>query len=537
MPITRHRTGALWGLAPPDHADAADAADAVRFRRRRADRRGGRLVASSLAVLGLAGSTAVFTEAAGAAAPTLSWTACPTEVRTGPGPEDLLDVPVECSHLDVPLDHTRPEAGTVRLAVFRIRTAEPSQRLGHLLTNPGGPGGATKDFLAHLSTGLSPAVRERYDLVSFDPRGVGESEGLECGLDDDLVAEQDDPIGRQRRYGDELVAECLAEVTTEFLAGMSGTNAAHDMESVRQALGDRQLTYLGYSYGTVIGSVYAELYGQHVGRMVLDGALDPNESYREWVSRQVIGFEGAFRRFADWCDSTPECRFPGITTAEVWEYLSWRAGESGLPVADGPPVTRREFETSTILGGYLPDEAWPMLADALHAAFEGDAGFYRSFWQLLSEGFSAGSYYAGVCGDDAHRFGADWEVLEAIRAVMDEAPHVYWALRELITCSSFPAPTAPLPAVDLAAGELPPVVVVGNRFDPVTPYSGSVRLSEILTGSSLVTFEGGGHTIVFQGVPCVDEAIAAYLVDGTVPPAGLSCQAPTEPTGPQAGQP
>jgi pimeloyl-ACP methyl ester carboxylesterase len=466
--------------------------------------------------LALAG--AVYAAPAGAAESVLAFTPCPIEVDEGA-------IPVECAALEVPLDYDVPGGDTVTLAVFKLATADPALKKGHLLMNPGGPGGATKDFLAGIAGGVTPEVAATYDLVAFDPRGIGESEGLSCGLDQDLVAELDDPIGNQRAYADALAAECLAE-GGPLVATMTAVNAARDMESVRLALGDPKLTYLGFSYGATIGSAYLDLFPGNAGRVVLDGATNPNKSYRGWVRDQVVAFEASLVRFAGWCDADADCGFGTVSTLEVWEYLSWRAGETGLPVAEGPPLTRRELETATIAASYFPDDFMPRFGAGLRAALNGDASFLRRLSGALSGGFASGTYYAGVCGDDPTRSSADWEYLVEIAGVIGEAPHLFWALREIVTCGAFPVSTTPLPVVSVGPSETVPTVVVGNVFDAATPYSGSVAMSEAISGSTLVTFDGGGHTIVFQGVACIDGAITAYLVDGVQPAAGLRCAPP-----------
>lgn len=480
-----------------------------------------------LIALSLVG-TGVFVAAPTAGtAEALTWAPCPLE---RPAPPDAPEgtpptvVPVECASLDVPLDYANPSGDTVTLAVFRIRSADPATKVGHLLTNPGGPGGETKGFLAAVAGGVPEAVTSRYDLVSFDPRGIGASEGLTCGMDQDLVAELDDPVANQKAYAAALAAECLAQ-GGPLVATMTGTNAARDLESVRLALGDAKLTYLGYSYGATIGGTYAELFPGSVGRVVLDGATDPALPYVGWVRDQVIAFDKALVRSAGVCDADPDCAFFGATTLQVWEYLSWKARTEGLPTADGDTVGGREFESASIFASYFPDDFQLRFGAALHEALAGDASFFRDFTAAFTEGFPAGTYYAGVCGDDALRY-SDYEALDLIADLIPDAPHLYWALREIFTCSSFPVSTTPLPSISLAAGETAPIVVVGNRFDAATPYAGSVAMSTAIAGSTLVTFEGGGHTIVFNGVACIDDAISAYLVDGTPPPAGLSCDPP-----------
>ena len=488
------------------------------------------LAATSLAVALLSGPALAGPASADdldPAAEALAWTPCPAEAPAPPG-EVGPTVPIECATLPVPLDHANPSAGTVDLAVYRLAAADPAQRQGSLVLNPGGPGIATRDFLLEAGTFVPPPLAERYDLVTVDPRGVGASSGLTCGTGQDLTASLDDPIGDQLRFATELADACRAEAP-ELLSTMTTANEARDLDQVRQALGDEKLTFLGYSYGTLLGAVYAELYPDRVGRLVLDGAFDPSVDYLELMRRQVVGADAALERFFAWCDADAQCQYPGASTEAVWEYLRWRSGETPLPAADGRQVTASQFETASLLAAFAPEPAYPQIGEAFRSAYEGDASALADAYQSYVDTGPAGNYYAHLCGDHPERY---------------DASEVQVAAWQLIDPGTPPL-LGPPGGADLrrlrAGDRTAPRGVVGRGGDrpgaghrqPARPPQPLRRprspSSEALGGSRLLTFEGGGHTIAFRGIPCIDEAVVAYLVDGQLPAEGTVCSPPAPP--------
>jgi pimeloyl-ACP methyl ester carboxylesterase len=441
--------------------------------------------------------------------------------------DDAGDVvaPVDCATVEVPLDHDGPDGRQVPLAVYRLATADPDARLGHLVMNPGGPGGATKDFLVGISGALPVELTDRYDLVTFDPRGVGESDGLSCGTGVNLLAEMDDPFRGQQAHGEALAADCLAE-DADLVPAMGTANVARDLELVRQALGDEDLTYLGYSYGTAIGAVYAELFPDRVGRFVLDGALDPNLGYLDTIIEQMIGFDQSLQLFAAACDREETCALQPYGALSVWRFLYWKAGVEGLATPDGRRVTAEQFLTASLGALYVGYWAYADLAQALLDAAWGDPTFFADAYESFVSDPS-GPYFAVTCADETERYTVE-EVQQASYRTLEAAPQFFWDVREVLGCSGFPPGDVLRPIVDVAEGEIPPVLVIGNTHDPATPYAWAVSLSGVLGGSRLLTFEGDGHTIFGYGIPCIDDAVVAYLVGGDLPAAGTRCQPPFE---------
>lgn len=462
--------------------------------------------------------------AAPAPATTIRWTAC----RDGDVAPDAL-APAQCARVAVPLDHARPDGPTLALALLRWPAGDQNRRIGSLFVNPGGPGASGVALARNAPALLAPEVLARYDIVGFDPRGVGASGGLACGVDDDLLAPVPagaDPLTVQLDYGRALAAACERE-HPGLLATLDTATVARDLDVLRAAVGDETLNYLGYSYGSTLGATYATQHPERVGRMVLDGAPAPDAAYVEWVSDQLESFEAALTRFVTGCDAHAGCPLTGRTAA-TWELLHRRAGNEGLPVAGGAALDRAELLRATTALLYLGTQYHELLAGLLHNAAGGDASGLAELARR-SSGLSAAAYYGVVCGDEPARPGPV-ELAARIATLGRTAPTFAGHLREVRTCDALPrvAPTAG--RAELGATTATPVLLVATRHDPATPYAGTVALQRVLPGSALLTFDADGHTIVGRGSRCVDRAVSAYLLDATLPPAGATCR-PVQPLG------
>jgi pimeloyl-ACP methyl ester carboxylesterase len=460
----------------------------------------------------------------------LEWAPCPGSGGFGPA--------LDCATLAVPLDHSRPDGETIELALARSATADADERIGSLVLNPGGPGGSGIEFLQSAAIVMPPEISERFDLVSFDPRGVGASTSVECDVDFDdeipLLPEGDDP-GWQELVdeAEERPSTCTSD--TLRIAALLGTNnAARDLDLVRAALGDERLSFVGFSYGTRLGATYAELFPDRVRALVLDGAVKPTTDSTEIAAEQAASLDRAFVRFADACDSDGDCAVAAIgPTLEVYSTLAAELDAGAvLPTDDADRVlTPGELRIAAIAALYST-QLWPVLAQGLaDAALDGDGSLLQaltdSYLGRQPDGTYDGSQDAGFtinCADDAVR-----PPTEVVRAQSEEvATRSVWfddLLRASTGCIGGPTPVDPLivgPALGAA-----PILVIGTTGDPATPYDWSVELAETLASAELFTVESDGHT-AFLSVPCVEDVVIDYVVDLEMPAPGASCANDTD---------
>ncbi len=444
----------------------------------------------------------------------------------------------QCTQLTVPVDYAAPAAGTTTLAVVRLPTsAEGEDRLGSLVLNPGGPGASGVEYARAAEQVVSADVRDHYDVVGFDPRGVGSSSPLRCLTD----ARVDAFLTTDPTPDDPAEVRALAERTTELGVGCaaSGPLAAHvdtrsvarDLDVLRAALGDDRLSYLGKSYGTYLGAWYAELFPQRVGRVVLDGAIDPALTSQEVNAGQAAGFEVALRSYVADCLDGDDCPLTGSVddgVAQVRDLLD-SLDARPLPTGTDRPLVQGLGYFAVAYPLYSA-AAWPRLSSALTAASAGDGS------QLLA---LADAY--------AHR-GADGRYLDNSTTVIyavncldrddaESAPQVERTVREFaqrsptfgpflawggLACTNWPV--APVGEVRPVRAEgAGPIVVVGTVRDPATPYAWAQGLAAQLASGRLLTYDGDGHTAYATGSACVDSAVDEYLVAGTAPQEGTTC--------------
>ncbi len=486
-------------------------------------------------------STPAATEAEPQAAP-ITWSDCDEDITRliagTPGSErDLL---FECGRTQVPIDHDEADGATLPLFLVRATLAGQTDRIGSLLVNPGGPGGSGADAALGLALSLPEDVLRRFDLVGFDPRGVGLSTPVECipaDLKDRSTAAEPRPTTAQQM--DEVlaltdeVAEACREEYGDALGTFNTVDTARDMDLLRESLGDEQLTYLGYSYGTTLGSTYAELFPDDVRAMVLDAAVDPDADDRTRVESQAAGLEASFDAFAANCTSLVSgCPLGGDPRRFVEDLLAQAAG---TPIPSSAPgetrtATRGVIATAVVAAMYDPG-TWPQLSQSLAAARGGDAAGLFSLADRYTGRLPDGSYTNQSDANVAINC-ADTPEGETYSAEQTLALAQEWATRyplfgagaaaSLYTCSVWDAPRTPLPERD-AEGSAP-IVVVGNTGDPVTPLPGAEDMAADLTAGVLVVWQGQGHT-AYPKTPCVTAAVNAYLIDLTAPQDGLTCPA------------
>jgi pimeloyl-ACP methyl ester carboxylesterase len=451
----------------------------------------------------------------------------------------------DCGEVMAPLDWADPGGETITLALARHNAS--GRPLGSLLINPGGPGGSgyqyVRDYAQYIVT---PAVLEAYDVIGFDPRGVGESTPVVCYTDpadqDELLyGTYDDPYGSEGWLAEltdreaDWSAACL-ENTGPLLGHIDAGSVARDMDMMRAVLGDEKLNFLGYSYGTYIGAMYAELFPEKVGRMVLDGAVDPTGgSTLDGLAFQMTGFESAFRAYMEWCLGGGDCPFSGSTDAamQAAHELIGSVDGKGLMSSDG-----RELDSATVGTGVAQDlyaeSLWPNLTGLFRGLQQGDADPAFAEADSYNGRDGAGNYDNGsdvymtvTCleGD----LGTDGvNPIEGVEQIEEDAPIIggYLAYDDYAVldaaCEQWPVPFTSRPETFDAEGA-DPIVVIGTTNDPATPYANAVSLAEQLSSGVLISYEGEGHTIYAQGVTCVDDAVDDYLIRGKVPSSDPMC--------------
>ncbi|MBN0048747.1 alpha/beta fold hydrolase [Streptomyces actuosus] len=448
----------------------------------------------------------------------------------------------ECATLKAPLDYAEPAAGDVRLAVARKKATGPGRRIGSLLVNPGGPGGSAIGYLQqYAAIGYPAEVRARYDMVAVDPRGVARSEPVECldGPEMDAYT-QTDTTPDDARETQELVdaykefAEGCGARSAQLLHHVSTVEAARDMDIVRAALGDRKLTYVGASYGTFLGATYAGLFPGRVGRLVLDGAMDPTLAARRMNLEQTAGFETAFRSFVQDCARRPDCPL-GTDAGDAGRRLKAFFGELDarpLPAGDADGrVLGEALATTGVIAAMYDEGAWEQLREALTSAMKEHDG---AGLLMLSDSYyarDAGARYSNLMSANAAVNCLDlppaFDGPDAVRKALpdfEKASPVFgeglaWAS---LNCTYWPVRASGEPHRITAEGAAP-IVVVGTTRDPATPYPWARALAGQLSSARLLTYEGDGHTAYGRGSACIDSAIDAYLLHGTPPAKGKRC--------------
>lgn len=455
----------------------------------------------------------------------------------GPCEEDVDDA-FDCATLDVPLDYDAPAGETIPIALIRL-AASSGERQGAVLFNPGGPGGSGYDVLANAGQAFvaEMAGLGAFDLIGFDPRGVDRSNGIRC-LDDATVD--------ATTYADDIpdsAAEAAASDAADLLFGSScqekygdtlihysTENTARDMDSIRLALGDAQISYIGISYGTYLGAVYATLFPDQVRAMVLDAAFDPSgDTVEQQYLTQLLGFEEAFDNWASWCEESTECEFSGIDVGGRWDDLMARLDVESIKSDAGRPVNQVVMETATISTLYS-EMSWPALGAALADAEEGDGtGLLR-----LADDYTGrsddGSYDTSQQSGDVIRCasGIEQQLPDDPAALLARMQEAAPRFSRGITVDDFRDSCRDL-FPDVVDAVVPsyrgnaPIVVVGGRNDPATPFRWAEELTaELGPSARLVSYSGEGHGQILNS-SCVTEIEAAVIVDLTLPRLNATC--------------
>ena len=462
-------------------------------------------------------------------------TAPPTGATPTTGPRGTAawrscDGGFECATVTVPLDYAHPTAGTIQLAMARRPARDPSRRIGSLLLNPGGPGGSGIDTVERIP--LPSSLTDRFDLVGFDPRGVGRSTAVRCSPHLPQIYDVDPTIDNPAEAATYLqvskayVDDC-ARVDARLLPHLGTQDVARDLDQLRKAVGDDKLTYLGYSYGTSIGQQYAQLFPTHIRAMVLDGVVDTDTTGLAGAEVQAAGFDRALRAFMADCAAKPTCPL-GANPGQVIDQVQAAAEATPIPA---PSADRPATPGVVVLGmgqALYAKELWAPLARALADAKNGDGSglvaLADQYLQRNDDGTYPNTfeiYFAVSCIDSVWPKDPN-AILAAAKAIGRKYPRLGEGLvNDYVRCALWPVPPQPLPRV--TAPGSPPIVVVSTTRDPATPYESGVAVAKRLAHGVLVTNEGDGHTVFGQGKACIDDAVSAYLVTTQPPANGLRC--------------
>ncbi|WP_261808776.1 alpha/beta hydrolase [Nonomuraea sp. C10] len=471
----------------------------------------------------------------------VTWGACPKK-----GEKKLTTLAeslgTQCGTVRVPLDYREPLGHAIRLSVNRIKAKEPrdGNHLGTLVVNPGGPGASGRDLAVYVAAALPRELRDRYDVVGFDPRGVGASQPAMRCVDPEVYhrpprpdsvpvdrADENTLLSRAADY-----ANRCGSAWSWLLPHMNTENVARDLDRIRAALGEQRISYLGYSYGTYIGAVYATLFPQRVKRLVLDSVVEPDGEWYRSNLTQNRAFEKRHRALMAWTarhNRTYQLGRTARQTRFAWYAMRSRLAEQPAGGVVGPS----ELDDTFTIAGYS-ERVWPELIAAWSAYVrEGDPKPLVAAWEKHGKndaddenGYAV--YLAVQCRDS--RWPRDWNTWRRdMTRLHQEAPFLTWPNAWFNAPCAFWPVRGGEPVKVRGSWRLPPILMLQSRDDAATPYAGAVRMRGRFPTARMVVETGGDHGISFAGNRCVDRHLVAYLQDGTVPAQGARCAAKPEP--------
>ena len=450
---------------------------------------------------------------------------------------------MQCANVKVPLDYKKPGGKAITVAMAKL-PAKGGKPIGSLFVNPGGPGESGIDLVSRADKSFSKDVLDKYDIIGFDPRGVGSSAPVDCIDNRELGKILDSDIdtsteaGRKARKAQaRQIAKGCKEKSGELLAHVGTEPAARDMDVLRGLVGDEKLNYIGLSYGTQLGGAYADLFPKKVGRMVLDGAANPQQSFLPSTYTQMLSFEKSFERYAERCVKTGNCSLgPSVDAAKKkMRALLDQARVKPFKTSDPNRPLNQTMLHSAVISLLYEDRTWSVFNQAFDQLIKQNDGslFLKVFDATSSregdgnKGNRAEAYWAINCADYAQESEADY--LKYANKLKREAPAIgAFSAQDTIAfymCAELPHHPKSNPGPYRAKGSAP-IVVIGTKYDPATPYSWAPALHKSLSNSVLLTWEGDGHTAYGRGSSCIGSAVDKYLLTGEVPKDGLDC--PTE---------
>jgi pimeloyl-ACP methyl ester carboxylesterase len=433
-----------------------------------------------------------------------------------------------CGTLTVPVDYRKPFGDTVEIAIIRARATNPTKRIGVIIGNPGGPGVSGVDFVLGIARlPITARLREHFDIVSFDPRGVGRSREVRCTLEGSPIPDDaDDPT--LIRLFDELserYARACLDQNGSFAGHVGTMNTARDLEILRRALGERQITYAAGSYGTALGAAYASMFPSSVRAMMLDGAIPPD--FRDYLvedwAEMSAAFETSFQRLDQLCSRDPACALASVGVVAAFDEVAARLAAAPVSSPTGALLTKGALQD--VIAALIDFETlWPTIVDALAAARAGD---YSPLFALLPvlEGQSPNAFFAIRCSDYGTRKGAaDYLPFdEAIGALHPRFFGRFFIANYTAPCTAWPS-SEPVKIRDVHRLMRTPIMIVGNDFDSRTTMAHARRLARALGFErNVLRYAGGGHTAFFTTTACVQDTVVDYLVTLRLPREGFAC--------------
>jgi len=446
----------------------------------------------------------------------------------------------ECTYLQVPIDYSNLKEGRFNLRVLRLKATNQQRKIGSLVINPGGPGASGVDYAYNAEYIFPPSLLEKYDIVGFDPRGVGASVPIRCltnSQTDATFAADSKPDNQQElnlliKEMHQYVDRC--ESRTRSILHYSTADSARDMDLLRAALGEKKLNYLGVSYGTYLGTLYADFFPNRVGRMVLDGAISPIVSSTEQNLTQAVGFDSALNAFIANCYTKSDCVLQQPVAAARLQFISLfrRAAAEPLASASRRPVTESLVVLGTASALYDRATGWPQLRTALKQAQTGDGTDFLAMADDYAQRNSDGTYQGNETDAQFVIDCLDWkgprttaEMVSEAKVFALQAPVFgpYLAYSGL-ACQFFPKLAIASPIIKKISTV--PVLIVGTTRDPATPYKWALDLHSTILNSRLISLNGDGHTGYGHGSSCVDSAVDRYFLTGIPPAQDLTCTSP-----------
>ena len=450
----------------------------------------------------------------------------------------------QCAKVKVPLDYSQPDGQTIEIAMKK-HPATGSARQGTLFMNPGGPGGSGVDDIGGMPTSTFAGVQSAYDIIGFDPRGIGSSTAITCSSDAEAKAMEGvspvdgagAPVAFEQRAAviseqvKQFEASCAANTKpAELLDHVDTVSVARDLDVLRALSGDQKLNYAGFSYGTYLGAHYAELFPANTGRLVLDGALDPSLTYSERRQGQARGFERALRNYVAWCQSGQSCPLTGDVDAGVQQIgdVFTSANQSPVPSSDpNRPVTGEEMKRIVGFILYFPESSWSAVSEALGQVInQHDASAFRAMADQIAAQpqVNTGANIGINCLD--YRVEGNMATWTAQSKELERIAPRFATVTEAgdLGCQAW-GHTGTQPSKALHAKGAAPILVIGTTGDPATPYEWAEALADQLDSGQLLTWEGNGHAAYTNSGhgPCVTQAVDTYLLTGTMPKKGLTC--------------
>jgi pimeloyl-ACP methyl ester carboxylesterase len=443
----------------------------------------------------------------------------------------------KCGVIKVPIDYSNVKLGNFKIAMMKYQAIDQAHKLGSLVVNPGGPGGSGIEYVNSVDYIVSSDILTRYDIVGFDPRGIGASTSIHCLTDKETDAsyaadskpdnarELQTILTNSRKY----IANC--QTHTQDIMHFGSAEVARDMDLIRAALGDKKLNYLGKSYGTYLGTLYAQFFPNHVGRMILDGAINPNITGAEQNLTQAIGFDHALNAFVADCFTQKDCPLLKPQSKAIAQIIATfhNAATKPLTSKQNRPVTESLVVLGTATALYDSSTGWPQLRVAFKESLKGGGSTFLELADEYTQRNTNGTYGSNEADSAVVIDCLDWPDARTVAQIQASANNFslkapvfgpYLAYSAL-SCQYFPHVSAR--TVHIATITTTPTLIIGTTRDPATPYEWALGLHGIIQNSRLISLNADGHTGQGRGSTCVDSAVDRYLLTGVLPAADLAC--------------